>query len=70
MISLLLCMNLKSELTVFYLNDGTLGGNDLQLIEEASCMGLQVSRSKTELICPDVITGEFNLFTPSSLRFV
>ena len=55
-----LCAKLKSELAVFYLDDGTLGGNweevlsDLRLIEEeASELGLELNRSKTELICSD-----------------
>ena len=55
---------LKSELAVFYLDDGTLGGNweevlsDLRLIEEeASELGLELNRSNTELICSDHTKG-------------
>ena len=58
-----MCAKLKSELAVFYLDDGTLGGNweevlsDLRLIEEeASELGLELNRSKTELICSDHTT--------------
>ena len=52
---------LKSELAVFYLDDGTLGGNwedmvsDMKMIEvEARDLGFLLNRSKTELICPDL----------------
>ena len=52
-----MCAKLKSELTLFYLDDGTLGGgrgvviNDVKLIEEeASKLGLRLNRSKSELI--------------------
>ena len=48
---------LKSELAIFYLDDGTLGGNwedvvnDMKMIEdEARDLGLLLNRSKTELI--------------------
>ena len=65
--SLLFCMtiqpvvlNFRSEFRVFYLDDGTLGGPvqdvlfDLQQVEaEATTLGLQLNRNKTELICDD-----------------
>ena len=58
-----MCAKLKSELAVFYLDDGTLGGdrevviNDVKLIEEeASNLGLWLNRSKSELICYDHTT--------------
>ena len=51
-------MQLKAEFRVFYLDDGSLGGaeedvlHDLQLIDnEAGCLGLQLNRGKSELIC-------------------
>ena len=63
-----LCAKLKSELAVFYLDNGTLGGiwedvlSDLRLIEEeASVLGLQLNTSKTELICSDHTTREIVL---------
>ena len=70
-----MCAKLKSELTVFYLDDGTLGGNweevlsDLRLIEgEASELGLQLNRSKTELICSDHNTRRMVLSSFPGLR--
>ena len=55
-----MCVKLKSELAVFYLDDGTLGGNwknvisDLNLIEEeVSELGLKLNRSMAELICSE-----------------
>ena len=48
---------LKSELTIFYLDDGTIGGSvqdvlaDLRQVEsEASELGLELNHSKSELI--------------------
>ena len=56
---------LRSELKVFYLDDGTLGGNlediirDLKLVEkEAAELGLQLNRSKSELLCEDQTTRD------------
>ncbi|MDA8003073.1 MAG: reverse transcriptase domain-containing protein, partial [Alphaproteobacteria bacterium] len=56
---------LRSELKVFYLDDGTLGGNlediirDLQLVEkEAAELGLQLNRSKSELLCEGPTTRD------------
>ena len=58
-----MCVKLKSELAVFYLDDGTLGGNwkdvisDLNLVEEeASELGLKLNRTKTKLISSDNTT--------------
>ena len=58
-------LQLRSEFRVFYMDDGTLGGSlpdvleDLQLVESsASELGLQLNRSKSELICDDVTTRE------------
>ena len=58
-----LILKLHSEFSVFYLDDGTIGGqvedviHDLQLVEEeASHIGLRLNRAKTELICDDACT--------------
>ena len=55
-----LVLKLRPEFSVFYLDDGTIGGcvedviHDLQLVEEeAGRAGLQLNRRKTELICDD-----------------
>ena len=55
-----LVLQLKSELRIFYLDDGTLGGPerevllDLKVIErEAEYLGLHLNHSKTELICAE-----------------
>ena len=52
-----MCSQLKSELRIFYLDDGTLGGTltdvlqDLQLItKEAHSLGLQLNYGKSEII--------------------
>ena len=51
---------LRSELVIFYLDDGTLGGgvedvlHDLQTVaEEAARLGLQLNHSNSEVICND-----------------
>ena len=53
-----LALKLRSELKVIYLDDGSLGGteedviNDIELIEqEASALGLYLNHSKSEMIC-------------------
>ena len=53
-----LVSKLQSELVVFYLDDGTIGGSfqdvlaDLRLVElKASKLGLELNHSKSELIC-------------------
>ena len=55
-----LILQLKAEFRVFYLDDGTLGGAeadvlyDFQLIDrEARTLGLQLNQRKSELICDD-----------------
>ena len=55
-----LVLQLRSELRLFYLDDGTLGGpeegvlRDLEFIErEAASLGLHLNRSKTELVCTE-----------------
>ena len=59
-----LVLRLKSEFRVFYLDDGTLGGTkvevlqDFQLVEqEAALLGLHLNHHKTELICGDLAGG-------------
>ena len=51
---------LESDLSLLYLDDGTLGGSvenlrhDLEVVErEGARMGLQLSREKSEIICDD-----------------
>ena len=53
-----LCTQLKSELCIFYLDDGTLGGSmetvlqDLALVEQlGSKLGLKLNCQKSELFC-------------------
>ena len=53
-----LILRLHSEFKVFYLDDGTLGGNEdevlqdlLSIEQESSDLGLQLNHRKTELIC-------------------
>ena len=65
-----MCAKLKSELEVFYVNDGNLGGdwevviNNVRMIEEeVSNLGLRLNRSKSELICFDYTTRE-NVLQP------
>ena len=72
-----MCAKLKSELAGFFLDDGTLGGywedviDDLKLIEEeASDVGLQLNRSKTELFCSDSATRSKVLSTFPGVRVV
>ena len=49
---------LKSRFKVFYMDDGTLGGNSYEVLEDfktvetfAKGLGLQLNRTKSELIC-------------------
>ena len=56
-----LMQQLKSEVCVFYLDDGTLGGtecdvlHDFKLIDrEAAALGLQLNHKKSELICEEL----------------
>ena len=50
----------RSEFAIFYLDDGTLGGNKEDVVHniknvevEAEVLGLMLNRKKTELICKD-----------------
>ena len=68
---------LQSELIVFYLDDGTIGGTfqdmlaDLRLVElEASKLGLELNHSKSELICNQPSIREAMLLEVQSLRAV
>ena len=70
-----LILKLRSEFSVFYLDDGTIGGqvediiHDLQLVEEeASHIGLRLNRAKTELVCDDACTRNAVLSVASELR--
>ena len=58
-----LCSQLQSELNLFYLDDGTLGGSeevlrhDLEVVErEGAELGLKLDHLKSEVICvvPDL----------------
>jgi hypothetical protein len=62
---------------VFYLDDGTIGGSledvhhDLLMVEEkAALLGLQLNRTKTELVCDDANTRDSMLSVVSELRAV
>ena len=55
-----LILQLKSEFRLFYLDDGTIGGSEPEVLEdlrfveqEAASLGLHLNRSKTELICTE-----------------
>ena len=68
---------LRSEVHMFYLDDGTLGGSlddilcDLQTVEhEAGELGLQLNRGKSEVICEDSNTREALLRSAPGLRVV
>ena len=70
-----LILKLRSEFSVFYLDDGTIGGqvgdiiHDLQLVEEeASHIGLRLNRAKTELVCDDACTRNAVLSVASELQ--
>ena len=58
-----LCSRLKSNLCLFYLDDGTLGGSaediclDIQSVEQTGAeVGLKLNRSKSEIICNNPTT--------------
>ena len=58
-----LCSRLKSDLCLFYLDDGTLGSRaediclDIQSVEQAGAeVGLKLNRSKSEIICNNPTT--------------
>ena len=68
---------MRSDFSVFYLNDGTIGGSrddvlaDLRLMEdEAATLGLKLNRSKTELVCSDVGIQNSILSIVSDLKVV
>ena len=72
-----LVLKLRSEFSVFYLDDGTIGGcvedviHDLQLVEEeAGRAGLQLNRRKTELICDDPSACDAVLSAVSELQVI
>ena len=72
-----LIQDLQSEFRVFYLDDGTIGGSledvhrDLLMVEEkAALLGLQLNRTKTELVCDDANTRDSMLSVVSELRAV
>ena len=72
-----MCAKLKSELALFYLDDGTFGGNQEVVInnvkiieEEASNLGLRLNRGKSELICFDHTTRGIVLSALPGLRVV
>ena len=72
-----LVLKLRSEFSVFYLDDGTIGGcvedviDDLQLMEEeAGRAGLQLNRRKTELICNDPSASDDVLSAVSELQVI
>ena len=55
-----LILQLKSEFRLFYLDDGTIGGSEPEVLEdlrfverEAASLGLHLNQSKTELICTE-----------------
>ena len=70
-------LKLQSELKVFYLDDGTLGGSledvlcDLKFVErKASALGLQLNHVKSEPICNDPGTSDLMLRAASGLQVV
>ena len=65
-----ICLCLRSEFKVFYLDDGTIGGStskireDFQQIETvAAGLGLQLNHKKCELICRDQAIQEASMDT-------
>ena len=71
-----LIQRLHSDFSVFYLDDGTIGGSrddvlaDLQLDNEAATLGLKLNRSKTELVSSDVGAQNSILSIVSELKVV
>ena len=71
-----LCSHLQSELCLFYLDDGTLGGSvrdlehDLEVVERLGTeIGLQLNRQKTEIVCPNTTMASL-LFSLPGARVV
>jgi hypothetical protein len=65
-----MCTQLESESSLFYLDDGTLGGTvddlkrDLDLVDrEGAEIGLRLNREKSEIVCADCDTS--NAILPS-----
>ncbi len=65
-----MCTQLESEISLFYLDDGTLGGtvddlkHDLDLVDrEGAEIGLWLNREKSEIVCADCDTS--NAILPS-----
>ena len=61
-----MCTQLEAEISLFYLDDGTLGGNvddlmhDLNVVErEGAEIGLRLNREKSEIVCahPDTVNS-------------
>ena len=72
-----LLSQLQSELKIFYLDDGTVGGStesvlhDLHYLEsEVAELGLHLNQSKLELICDDMSSRNVMLDDAPSLRYV
>ena len=72
-----LIQGLRSDFSVFCLDDGTIGGSrddvlaDLQLMEdEAATLGLKLNRSKTELVSSNVAVQNSILYIVSDLKVV
>ena len=70
-------LKLRSKLRVFYLDDGTIGNNledilsDLLLVEEETPdLGLQLNRSKSELLCKDSTTWDQMLKVAPGLQVI
>ena len=68
-------MKLQSDFSVFYLDDGTIGGSaediirDLRIVEyEARLAGLKLNHAKTELVCDDIVTSNAVLSTFSDFK--
>ena len=60
-----MCTLLKSEFSLFYLDDGTLGGSrddlmhDLEVVEqEEAAVGLRLNKGKSEIICASRDTSD------------
>ena len=72
-----LCSHLKSELCLFYLDDGTLGGcndiiaQDLEVVKnEGAVLGLSLNQAKSEVICKDNDTRDGVLSTLRGAKVV
>ena len=72
-----LLSQLQSELKIFYLDDGTVGGStesvlhDLHYLESGAAeLGLHLNQSKSELICDDMFSRNVMLDDAPSLCYV